>query len=63
MTVGRRGKGTKVMGFADGNGISYRGADSTPLCKRFAERGIELVYPHRNGHVGKNAQDGRRLRR
>ena len=38
-------------------------ADSDPLRARLAERGIELVCPHRRGRVRKAPQDGRRLRR
>ena len=93
----RRGKGTKVMVLADGNGILLasdveaanhaevnlieplidaavtdsvpprlvydKAADSDPLRERLAERGIDLVCPHRKGHVRKATQDGRKLRR
>jgi len=93
----RRGKGTKLMVLADGNGIPLaseieaassaevnlieplidaavthnvpprlvydRAADSNPLRKRLAQRGIELTCPHRKGRVRKATQDGRKLRR
>jgi len=40
-----------------------RAADSDPLRTRLAERGIELICPHRRGRVKKPTQDGRALRR
>lgn len=40
-----------------------RAADSDPLRERLAERGVELVCPHRKGRVRKPTQDGRKLRR
>jgi transposase len=40
-----------------------RAADSDPLRERLAQRGIELVCPHRRGRVRKPTQDGRKLRR
>ena len=43
--------------------IYDRAADSDPLRKRLAQRGIELVCPHRRGRVRKPTQDGRPLRR
>jgi transposase len=43
--------------------IYDRAADSDPLRKRLAERGIELICPHRRGRVRPSTQDGRPLRR
>ena len=43
--------------------IYDRAADSDPLRKRLAARGIELICPHRRGRVRRNTQDGRPLRR
>jgi transposase len=40
-----------------------RAADSDPLRERLAQRGVELVCPHRKGRVRKKTQDGRKLRR
>ena len=40
-----------------------RAADSDPLRTRLADRGIELICPHRKGRVRRNTQDGRPLRR
>lgn len=40
-----------------------RAADSDPLRKRLAERGIELICPHRRGRVRTVTQDGLPLRR
>lgn len=40
-----------------------RAADSDPLRERLAQRGIELVCPHRKGRVRKATQDGRKIRR
>lgn len=38
-------------------------ADSDPLRKRLAQRGIELICPHRENRVKPPTQDGRKLRR
>lgn len=38
-------------------------ADSDPLRERLAERGVELVCPHRCNRVKPATQDGRKLRR
>jgi hypothetical protein len=38
-------------------------ADSDPLRKRLARRGIELVCPHRSNRIKPKTQDGRKLRR
>jgi transposase len=38
-----------------------RAADSDPLRERLAQRGIDLVCPHRKGRVRKATQDGRKL--
>jgi len=38
-------------------------ADSDPLRKRLARRGIELICPHRKNRKKSATQDGRRLRR
>ena len=43
--------------------IADRGYDSDPLRKRLAQRGIELVCPHRTNRKKKPTQDGRKLRR
>jgi transposase len=43
--------------------IYDRAADSDPLRTRLAERGIELICPHRRGRVKQPTQDGRALRR
>jgi transposase len=43
--------------------IYDRAADSDPLRKRLAQRGIELVCPHRRGRRRPPTQDGRTLRR
>lgn len=43
--------------------IYDRAADSDPLRARLEERGIELICPHRRGHVRQATQDGRALRR
>ncbi len=43
--------------------IYDRAADSDPLRERLAERGIELICPHRKNRVRKPTQDGRKLRR
>ena len=38
-------------------------ADSDPLRERLAERGVELISPHRSNRVKSPTQDGRKLRR
>ena len=38
-------------------------ADSDPLRRRLARRGIELVCPHRGNRTKRKTQDGRKLRR
>ena len=43
--------------------IYDRAADSDPLRERLADRGIELICPHRRGRVRPATQDGRPLRR
>lgn len=43
--------------------IYDRAADSDPLRKQFAQRGIELICPHRRRRVSPATQDGRKLRR
>ncbi len=40
-----------------------RAADSNPLRERFANRGIELICPHRSNRTRPARQDGRPLRR
>ncbi len=40
-----------------------RAADSDPLRERLAERGVELICPHRRGRKRPATQDGRALRR
>jgi transposase len=98
----KRGKGTKLVVVADGQGIPLgvhivsasphectlveatidevkmprrrrrsrirrliydRAADSDPLRKRLAGRGIELICPHRENRSKPKLQDGRKLRR
>ncbi|QDT70029.1 Transposase DDE domain protein [Planctomycetes bacterium MalM25] len=43
--------------------IYDKAADSDPLRERLAERGVELICPHRKNRVRKPTQDGRKLRR
>jgi transposase len=43
--------------------IYDRAADSDPLRERLAERGVELICPHRRGRKRPVTQDGRPLRR
>ena len=43
--------------------IYDRAADSDPLRELLADRGIELICPHRSGRVRPRTQDGRPLRR
>ena len=43
--------------------IYDKAADSDPLRSRLAERGIELICPHRKRRVKRPTQDGRKLRR
>jgi transposase len=43
--------------------ICDRAYDSDPLRTRLAQRGIELITPHRKGRVKPKTQDGRALRR
>jgi transposase len=101
----KRGKGTKLVVVADGEGVPLglrvesasphecqlveatldevrvprkdrrrsprqvtrliydRAADSDPLRKRLAERGVELICPHRVNRSKPKLQDGRKLRR
>ena len=40
-----------------------RAADSDPLRARLAQRGVDLVCPHRRNRVKPPTQDGRKLRR
>ena len=43
--------------------IYDRAADSDPLRRRLAQRGIELICPHRSNRIKPATQDGRKLRR
>ncbi len=43
--------------------ILDRGYDSDPLRRRLAERGIEMICPHRKNRTKPRTQDGRELRR
>ena len=52
-----------VTGYVPGNLIYDRAGDSDPLRERLAERGIELICPHRRGRKKPATQDGRKLRR
>lgn len=52
-----------VTGVAPQRLIYDRAADSDPLRESLADRGIELICPHRRGRVRPPTQDGRPLRR
>lgn len=43
--------------------LGDRAYDSDPLDRRLAERGVELIAPHRRNRTRPKTQDGRRLRR
>jgi transposase len=43
--------------------IYDKAADSDPLRESLAERGVDLICPHRQGRVKPATQDGRKLRR
>lgn len=43
--------------------IADKGYDSDPLRKQLAQRGIELIAPHRQNRSKPPTQDGRSLRR
>ena len=43
--------------------ILDRGYDSDPLRRRLADRGIEMICPHRKNRKRAKTQDGRKLRR
>jgi transposase len=43
--------------------ILDRGYDSDPLRRRLAQRGIEMICPHRRNRKKAKTQDGRKLRR
>ena len=43
--------------------ILDRGYDSDPLRRRLADRGIEMICPHRKNRRRPKTQDGRKLRR
>lgn len=43
--------------------ILDRGYDCDPLRQRLAERGIEMICPHRSNRKRPRTQDGRSLRR
>jgi transposase len=43
--------------------MADRGYDSDPLRKRLAQRGLELIVPHRKNRRKPPTQDGRALRR
>lgn len=43
--------------------IADKAYDSDPLRGRLAQRGIDLIVPHRDGRVKPPTQDGRKLRR
>jgi len=43
--------------------ILDKGYDSDPLRQRLAERGIEMICPHRSNRSRAPIQDGRKLRR
>ena len=53
-----------VVELPDESRLLYDGAaDSDPLRERLAERGVELICPHRRNRVKPATQDGRKLRR
>jgi len=52
-----------IMPYVPERLIYDRAADSDPLRERLADRGIELICPHRQGRVRPASQDGRALRR
>ena len=57
---------TLAAGFAPGEPerlIGDRAYDSDPLDAILAERGIEMIAPHRRNRKKKKTQDGRKLRR
>jgi len=57
---------TLAAGFAPGEPerlIGNRAYDSDPLDAILAERGIEMIAPHRRNRKKKKTQDGRKLRR
>jgi transposase len=57
---------TLAAGFAPGESerlIGDRAYDSDPLDAILAERGIEMIAPHRRNRKKKKTQDGRKLRR
>ncbi len=43
--------------------IADRAYDSDPLDAELAEKGIELIVPHRRNRKKAKTQDGRKLRR
>jgi len=52
-----------IMPYVPERLIYDRAADSDPLRERLADRGIELICPHRQGRERPASQDGRALRR
>ncbi len=57
---------TLAAGFAPGEPerlVGDRAYDSDPLDAALAERGIEMIAPHRRNRKKKTTQDGRKLRR
>lgn len=59
-------EGTLAAGFAPGGPerlVGDRAYDSDPLDAALAERGIEMIAPHRRNRKKKKTQDGRKLRR
>ncbi|MFO0883867.1 MAG: transposase [Pirellulales bacterium] len=55
--------GQAILPYVPERLIYDRAADSDPLRERLADRGIELICPHRQGRVRPASQDGRALRR
>jgi transposase len=43
--------------------IGDKAYDSDPLDERLAERGVEMIAPHKSNRRKKKTQDGRKLRR
>jgi transposase len=63
VTLIERLLGCAVTRYVPARLIYDRAADSDPLRRRLAKRGIELICPHRKGRIRPPTQDGRKLRR
>ncbi|MEO1497408.1 MAG: transposase [Planctomycetota bacterium] len=68
---GRRGRGDLIEPLLDLSATTYvpakliddKAADCDALRDRLAERGVDLISPHRRNRVRQKKQDGRKLRR